>query len=395
MSQQIANKGRIAVSLATLASFVPGLAALYFWRLQANPPQANNPPAAQPAPEVPVVRNVTSLGRIEPRGEVITVSGTSGSRISELLVSEGQQVQQGEILAYLEDYDEKLAEKNLAASQLAEAQVRYDSSTKFGEAQIKEAETRIAQIESPQSYEVEAQKARVKQLTAELNTTRKDYQRNQFLVDEGAVSQQVLDENAVNFYSKEAELDNAKAELAQLTEARTQNLANARAQLESARAELAQTQSEIEVQSAQSNLELAEASLERTIVRAPRPGQVLDIAAYSGEVVGDDGILQLGDIEQMYVVAEVYESDIQEIELGQTAIVTDPSLPRAITGTVERVSSQIGRNDILDNDPAADTDSRVIEVKIRLNEEDSSLVAGLINLQVDVEIESGDVSLTP
>ena len=395
MSQQIVKKGRIAVSLATLASFLPGLAALYFWRLQANPPQANNAPAPQPVPEAPVVKNVTSLGRIEPQGEVITVSGTSGSRVSELLVSEGQQVQQGETIAYLEDYGEKLAEKNLAASQLAEARVRYDSSTKYGNAQIQEAETRIAQIESPQSYEVQAQKARVKQLNAELDTARKDYQRNQFLVEEGAVSRQVLDENAVNFYSKEAELENAKAELSQLSEARTQNLANARAQLESARAELSQTQSEIEVQSAQSNLELAEASLERSIVRAPRQGQVLDIATYSGEVIGDDGILQLGDTEQMYVVAEVYESDIQEIELGQQAVINDSSLPRPITGTVERISSQIGKNDVLDNDPAADTDSRVVEVKIRLNEEDSSLVTGLINLQVDVEIESDDVSVAP
>jgi HlyD family secretion protein len=62
-------------------------------------------------------------------------------------------------------------------------------------------------------------------------------------------------------------------------------------------------------------------------------------------------------------------------------------------GTVERISSQISKNDVLDNDPAADVDSRVIEVRIRLNEASSSLVADLINLQVDVEIVPADVSL--
>ena len=163
--------------------------------------------------------------------------------------------------------------------------------------------------------------------------------------------------------------------------------------MSSAEAELARTQSEVEIESSQSNLELAEASLERTIIRAPRLGKVLDVAAYSGETIDEDGILQLGDVEQMYVVAEVYESDISKVELGQQAVISDPSLPGKIEGTVERISSQIKKNDVLDNDPAADTDSRIIEVKIRLNEAGSSLVANLINLQVDVEIIPNEVSL--
>jgi HlyD family secretion protein len=394
MSEPTLTRGRIAVSLAGLASLIPGLGALYLWRLQANPAKVTTVPDV--APKVaPVVRNVTSLGRVEPKGEVITVSGTSGIRISELLVGEGQQVEKGETLAYLEDHGEKLAEKNLAASQLAEAQIRYDSITKYSEAQIEEARTRIAQIKTPQSFEVAAQKATVKQLTAESEIAKKDYERNQFLVKEGAVSDEVLDEKAVAYFSKKGELENAQAQLAQFTETRNRDLGNAQAQLKSAEAELAQTQSEVEVESTQSNLELAEASLERTIIRAPRSGKVLDIAAYSGETIDEDGILQLGDLEQMYVVAEIYESDIGKIELGQQAVINDPSLPREIKGTVEQISSQIKKNDVLDNDPAADTDSRIIEVKVRLNEADSSLVADLINLQVDVEIIPSKVSLRP
>lgn len=389
---RVLNKGRVAISLVALASLFPSLAILYFWRVQANPPQANISP---PVAEVPVVKNVTSLGRVEPKGEVIKISGTSGSRISQLLVSEGQQVKEGEILAYLENYAEKLAEKNLAASQLAEATFRYDSVTKYGNAQIQEAMTRIEQIKKPQSFEIKAQQAQVKQLSTEAATARKDYQRNQFLKEQGAVSGQVLDEYAVEYYSKQAELENAEAVLAQFTETRSQDLKNAEAQLESAKASLAQTQSEIEVKSARNNLELAEARLELTIIRAPRSGRVLDIVAHSGEVIGEDGILQLGDTEQMYVVAEVYESDISRIKLGQKAIVSDSSLPKNVQGTVEQISSQINKNDVLDNDPAADTDSRVVEVKIRLNENDSSLVAGLINLQVDVEIESANVAVSP
>jgi HlyD family secretion protein len=149
--QQVLDKGRIAISLAVIASLVPSLAILYFWRIQANPPQATT---TETVAEAPVVRNVTSLGRVEPKGEVIEISGTSGSRISQLLVSEGQQVKEGQIIAYLENYGEKLAEKNLAASQLAEATFRYDSVTKYGDAQVQEAMTRIEQIKQPQSFEI-------------------------------------------------------------------------------------------------------------------------------------------------------------------------------------------------------------------------------------------------
>jgi HlyD family secretion protein len=52
---------------------------------------------------------------------------------------------------------------------------------------------------------------------------------------------------------------------------------------------------------------------------------------------------------------------------------------------------QIYKNDILDVDPAADADARVVEVRIRLDEPD--LVAGLSNLQVDVEIRLADAAI--
>jgi HlyD family secretion protein len=335
------------------------------------------------------------LGRVEPQGEVITVSGTNGSRISQLLVSEGQQVEKGQVIAYMEDYQERVSERDVAASQLAETRMRYEGVTKYSMAQIEEANTRIDQIKQPQSFQIAAQQAVVDRFSSETEIAKKDYERNQFLLKEGAVSQQVVDEKAVNYFTKKGELENAKASLAQFTETRNRDLKNAEAQLKTAQASLIQTQSDVQVASAETNLQLTEARLERSIIRAPRSGEILDINTYAGEVVSEDGIVDLGDVQQMYVVAEVYESDISKIKLGQKATITDASLPRKIEGEVERMSSQINKNDILDNDPAEDTDSRVVEVKIRLNKEDSALVASLINLQVDVEIASNNKNQKP
>jgi hypothetical protein len=56
-----------------------------------------------------------------------------------------------------------------------------------------------------------------------------------------------------------------------------------------------------------------------------------------------------------------------------------------MTGIVAQIGQKIDKNDVLNTDPAADTDARVVEVKIRLD--DSKRVEGLTNLQVKVEID--------
>jgi HlyD family secretion protein len=55
-----------------------------------------------------------------------------------------------------------------------------------------------------------------------------------------------------------------------------------------------------------------------------------------------------------------------------------------VAGVVERIGKVIGKNDVLDLDPVARMDSRVVEVFILLDE--PGRVADLTNLQVDVEI---------
>jgi HlyD family secretion protein len=86
----------------------------------------------------------------------------------------------------------------------------------------------------------------------------------------------------------------------------------------------------------------------------------------------------------MYAIAEIYETDIAKVFLGQRAQVHSPAFPAPIGGVVERIGRKVGKMDVLSTDPAAKTDARVIEVEIRLDGE--SDVANLTNLQVEVEI---------
>jgi HlyD family secretion protein len=141
---------------------------------------------------------------------------------------------------------------------------------------------------------------------------------------------------------------------------------------------------ELAVKIAAAELQEARAELERAHVYSPIDGRVLAVHAREGERVGPDGIVALGRTGDMYAVAEVYESDIGRVKLGQRAVVTSPALPEPLTGSVDWINLQVGKLDVLGTDPAARKDARVVEVEVRLD--DSTQVAGFTNLQVEVEI---------
>ena len=87
----------------------------------------------------------------------------------------------------------------------------------------------------------------------------------------------------------------------------------------------------------------------------------------------------------MYVIAEIYEADIARIRIGQKAVISSDLLSERVSGTVTQISPQVSKSELLPLDPAAFADTRVIKVKIQL--ENAERVAGLIYGKVDVVIQ--------
>ncbi len=135
---------------------------------------------------------------------------------------------------------------------------------------------------------------------------------------------------------------------------------------------------------ANADLMAARARMELSVVRSPLRAQVLDIHTRPGERVDADGILELGQTDRMYAVAEVYETDITQVEVGQRARIIIPALSKPASGTVERIALKVGRLDVLGTDPIAKTDARVVEVFILLDQPE--VLSSLTNMQVEVEI---------
>ncbi|MGG6240834.1 efflux RND transporter periplasmic adaptor subunit [Nodosilinea sp. AN01ver1] len=341
--------------------------------------------------ELPPPRQVkvVALGRVEPVSQVIDVATAESGRIDRLEVQEGDRVEQGQVLAYLDIYAVRRAERDVAASQLAEARAQLAAETTLGNSQVQEASTRVGQIDGPQQAAIAAQQAAIQSLQAELDVAEIDLARFQELNASGAISRQELDRQQATVNSLRADLGNAQATKQRLEQARLSDIRNAEAQVASARATTTRAQVASQVDSAAQNLALAEAQLARTIIRAPQAGQVLDIFAFPGEAVSpnDGPILALGNTDQMVVVAEVYETDIGLVEVGQPVTITsrNGAFSETLTGTVSEIGLQIAKNDVLDDDPAANADARVVEVRVAVDQ--SEAVAALTNLQVDVAID--------
>jgi HlyD family secretion protein len=322
---------------------------------------------------------------LTPRGEVIDIGGLMGDRLGSLKVEEGQWVEEKAVLGYLESHEEREAERDVFAAQLAEARARRITETAYADALVKEAEVGVRQAKELDPLDIEAQEAKVRLLGTELNTAQTDLDRLEGLTSPGAVPKQKLDQQAQLVRRCQEELLAARKTLAKMQAGRVLNRDRSQAQLEAAQAGRKRVETTVPLDALTRNLALAEVRLERTVLRAPRAGCVLKVFARPGERVDNKPILKLGDTRVMYAVAEVYETDVARVRPGQRATVTSPALDSALTGTVERVGRMIYKNDVLHVDPAADADARVVEAWILLDQPDSA--SHLINLQVDVRID--------
>ena len=87
----------------------------------------------------------------------------------------------------------------------------------------------------------------------------------------------------------------------------------------------------------------------------------------------------------MFVVAEVYVSDVPRVREGARATITGEGFTGALTGKVEEILRQASNNQLYPTDALTAADKRVLGVRIRLD--DGKKVQHLSNSQVSVHIE--------
>ena len=140
-----------------------------------------------------------------------------------------------------------------------------------------------------------------------------EYDRYQQLYNKGAVSASQRDSKELTLATAREQLAEAKANLNRIQSAKQQQIAEARATLNQIE-EVRPVDVDIaaaELKEAQAAVATAQAELDRAYIKSPQGGTVLKILTRPGEVVSsNEGIVRIGQIDRMYAIAEVYESDI-------------------------------------------------------------------------------------
>ena len=344
-------------------------------------------------------KQVVALGKLIPRGEVIklSVANAEDSRVNQILVEEGDRVEKNQVIAILQGIDRR--ERDLEEAQktveLAQAQLAQTRAGETKQAELAAQRANISRLESQLQNETVEKQAAIASAEAQLKQANLTYKRNKSLQKDGAVSLEAFDQAkeqldmaqaALN--ERQAQLNNTEQTLRQEIDRERENLARLQ-EIRPVDVKVA----EIELERAIIAVEQRKADLEDTKVKVPISGQILRINTRVGEQVNtSQGIVELGRTDEMFAVAEVYETDIGKVKIGQPAVISSEygGFEGKLKGTVEHLGLQVGSKQLSESseDPTQDENSRIVEVKIRIAPEDSQKVAGLTNMKVRVEINN-------
>lgn len=316
--------------------------------------------SASPHPAATPVKHVHALGRLEPAGTVLRLSppsGNEGARVERILVAEGDDVPADFVVATLDNADRRRAA-------LAEAEARLDA-----------AKARLDQTKAgAKEGDIAAQRFAVDVVVEQIKVARRELKR-------------ALELNAKNVLTIE-DLDNKQwaVDRAELEHRRAQELLKSVGEVREIDVRVA----EQDVATALAAVQRAQSELEASEVRTRSAGRILKIHTHQGERIGDQGLLEIGDVLHMQAVAEIFEADVFRVRPGQIALVKLDCSNEELRGEVAEVGHLVARKAVLSNDPVSDTDARVVEVRIRLKPEDCERVARLSNARVEVQIELPD-----
>ena len=101
-------------------------------------------------------------------------------------------------------------------------------------------------------------------------------------------------------------------------------------------------------------------------------------------------ILQVGDTSRLRVRAEIDETEVGQLKLGQRAWVTAPAYPnKRFTGVISRIGQRMGRKTVRSDEPTEKNDTAVLDVLIELDDPGVRLPVGL---RMDVFLEAAAVA---
>jgi len=274
-------------------------------------------------------------GRVEPRSGQIRVGATASGRITDVMVRVNDRVVEGEVLLKLDDVEARARLVAADAELAARKRERDAQPATAGREDLRKAEDGVFAAER-----------------AVMNA--------RFELDDMLAAARTSGDG---------------------TSQARKRLSDARDRLKQEQASFAVAQAkggvpgpnrfEAGVTAARADVSMAEALLDKTRVRAPTSGTVLQLNAKIGEIAAPSPELVLaaiGDVSVLRVRAEVDEADVSKIKVGQRAVIRSNSYPgQEFEGKVTELAPLLAMPRMGSRGARRPTDVEVMEVMIDID----------------------------
>jgi HlyD family secretion protein len=350
-----------------LAAAIMGVGGVGYLTIAARTPKIDLNKLTVPAQAQNITLRITASGSVVPIQSVNLSPKTSG-RLRELYVEQGDRVEQGQVVARMEDADAKArvaqAQANLSKAQASLAEGISGSrpeEIRSAQARLLQAQARLNQARTGNPSEVDQTRAQVKAAQSRLDLAKVRADRYGNLADEGAVSLDRRDEALTDERNARAALEEAQQRLKNVQSGTNPEIDQLEAAVAEAQAEVQRlqngtrpeeiAQSKAAVEAAKAELQAAQVQLQDTVITAPFSGIVTQKYATQGAFVTpttsasstasatSTSIIAIA--KGLEILAEVPEVDVGQIKPGQSVeIVADAFPDQIFKGRVKLVAPE-------------------------------------------------------
>lgn len=348
------------------------------------------PPSGRLTEAVPATQGrVTAPGRLVPAGGLVIVGGMPGEMLEKILVAPGDTVKAGDELVVLSGRELRAIELEVACAQLDEARSRIDAQRAVAAATLVEAELGVQQAEAS-GQELAVQESRVEASRANVALATQELDRLMGL-ETRLVPLQTVERKRMLVQQAGLDLRVQQAVLEKMNLSMQMGRQAAKAKLEAAKANMALVEASSSLTALQKTVDAARLRRDLSLVRATTPGRILEICMNAGEVVGPRPILRMADVSSMHVEAEVDETSVRQIRLGQKVTIDKDRIFEGLAGRVVAIGGLVSPEGVHSLGMPMSAEQRV--VKVRVEVEDPRLVEDLVNMQVDVVFADSTAAL--
>jgi multidrug resistance efflux pump len=248
------------------------------------------------------------------RGQTTIISPQVGGTVTEVLVQDFDTVKAGQVLVRIDDsvYRQRVAQGAAGIAAQAATLSNSEQSQRSAEAQVR------------------LQDAAIGNARAQLLRAQADMRRVNELVEAGSVSLRERDQTLAALRQAEAAVRQAEAQR-QIALEQVRSVGVGRGGLQAG------------VENAKATRGLADIDLDRTIIRAPRPGKLSEVTVRVGQLVNPGTQMMYLVPQKHWVVANYKEAQTADIRVGQRATLRIDALGGAkLTGHVENIAPAAG-----------------------------------------------------